>query len=127
MRYAKIYKEYGIRNAKLISIAPTGTLSLTFGNNCSSGLEPIFSLEYERKVKMGGQSDDDIQIIPMRDYAYNEWLKIKDDPDTIVGRDKFITALEMNVDEHINMLSAIAYHVDMSCSKNNQCSYRLFI
>ena len=110
-------KEYGIRNAKLISIAPTGTLSLTFGNNCSSGLEPIFSLEYERKVKMGGQSDDDIQIIPMRDYAYNEWLKIKDDPDTIVGRDKFITALEMNVDEHINMLSAIAYHVDMSCSK----------
>lgn len=109
--------EYGIRNAKMISIAPTGTLSLTFGNNCSSGLEPIFSLEYERKVKMGGQSDDDIKIIPMRDYAYGEWLKVKDSPDCAVNRDVFVTALEMTVDEHVDMLASIAYHVDMSCSK----------
>ena len=109
--------KYGIRNAKMISIAPTGTLSLTFGNNCSSGLEPIFSLEYERKVKMGGQSDDDIKIIPMRDYAYGEWLKVKDNPYCVVDRDVFITALEMTVDEHVDMLASIAYHVDMSCSK----------
>ena len=109
--------KYGIRNAKMISIAPTGTLSLTFGNNCSSGLEPIFSLEYERKVKMGGQSDDDIKIIPMRDYAYGEWLKVKDNPECVVDKDVFVTALEMTVDEHVDMLAAIAYHVDMSCSK----------
>ena len=109
--------KYGIRNAKMISIAPTGTLSLTFGNNCSSGLEPIFSLEYERKVKMGGQSDDNVKIIPMRDYAYGEWLKVKDNPDCIVDKDVFITALEMTVDEHVDMLASIAYHVDMSCSK----------
>ena len=117
----KIVKEdilkYGIRNAKMISIAPTGTLSLTFGNNCSSGLEPIFSLEYERKVKIGGQSDDNIKIIPMRDYAYGEWLKVKNSPSCAVGEDVFITALEMTVDEHVDMLAAIAYHVDMSCSK----------
>ena len=109
--------KYGIRNAKMISIAPTGTLSLTFGNNCSSGLEPIFSLEYERKVKMGGQSDDNVKIIPMRDYAYGEWLKVKDNPDCIVDKDVFVTALEMTVDEHVDMLGSIAYHVDMSCSK----------
>lgn len=108
---------YGIRNAKMISVAPTGTLSLTFGNNCSSGLEPIFSLEYERKVKMGGQSDDDIKIVKMRDYAYGEWLKIKDESDTIVTKDKFVTALEMTVDEHVEMLRHIAWNVDMSCSK----------
>ena len=109
--------KYGIRNAKMISIAPTGTLSLTFGNNCSSGLEPIFSLEYERKVKMGGQSEDNVKVIPMRDYAYGEWLKVKDNHDCIVGKDVFITALEMTVDEHVDMLASIAYHVDMSCSK----------
>ena len=109
--------KYGIRNAKMISIAPTGTLSLTFGNNCSSGLEPIFSLEYERKVKMGGQSEGNVKIIPMRDYAYGEWLKVKDNPECIVGKDVFITALEMTVDEHVDMLASIAYHVDMSCSK----------
>ncbi len=109
--------KYGIRNAKMISVAPTGTLSLTFGNNCSSGLEPIFSLEYERKVKMGGQSDDDIKIIPMRDYAYGEWLKVKDNPNCVVDREVFVTALEMTVNEHVDMLASIAYHVDMSCSK----------
>ena len=109
--------KYGIRNAKMLSIAPTGTLSLTFGNNCSSGLEPIFSLEYERKVKIGGQSDDNIKIIPMRDYAYGEWLKIKESSGCVVDKDVFITALEMTVDEHVDMLAAIAYHVDMSCSK----------
>ena len=113
----KDIETYGIRNAKILSIAPTGTLSLTYGNNCSSGLEPIFSLEYDRKVKIGGQSDDDIKIVKMRDYAYGEWLKVKDSPDTIVTKDKFITALEMTVDEHVDMLGIIAFHVDMSCSK----------
>lgn len=110
-------RSYGMRNARLISIAPTGTLSLTYGNNCSSGLEPIFSLEYDRKVKIGGQSDDDIQIVKMRDRAYEEWLKVKDTPDCIVEKEIFTTAMELPVSAHINVLSAIAYHVDMSCSK----------
>lgn len=110
-------KLHGIRNAKLLSIAPTGTLSMTFGNNCSSGLEPIFALEYDRKVKIGGQTDDNIKIIKLRDYAYDQWLKVKDNPDCIVKEDVFITALNMTVDEHVDMLGAIAKHVDMSCSK----------
>ncbi len=109
--------KYGIRNSKMISVAPTGTLSLTFGNNCSSGLEPIFSLEYERKVKVGGQAEENVKIVPMRDYAYGEWLKVKDSDDCIVDKDVFVTALEMTVDEHVDMLGVIAYHVDMSCSK----------
>lgn len=109
--------KYGIRNAKILSIAPVGTLSLTFGNNCSSGLEPIFSLEYDRKVKIGGQTDDKIKIVKMKDYAYGKWLQMKDDPENIVTKDKFITALEMTVDEHIDMLGVIAKHIDMSCSK----------
>ena len=109
--------KYGIRNAKILSIAPVGTLSLTFGNNCSSGLEPIFSLEYERRVKIGGQTDENETIVAMRDYAYGEWIKIKDDPSTVVTKDVFITALEMNVNDHIDMLGTIAKHIDMSCSK----------
>lgn len=109
--------KYGIRNAKLLSVAPVGTLSLTFGNNCSSGLEPIFSLEYDRKVKIGGQTDDKVRIVKMRDYAYEKWTEMKDDPSNIVKKDLFVTALQMSVDEHVNMLGAIAKHIDMSCSK----------
>ncbi len=110
-------QKYGIRNAKLLSVAPTGTLSLTFGNNCSSGIEPIFSLEYERKAKIGGQDEKNIQIITMKDYAYGEWEKIKDSPECIVTKDIFVTALDMSVQEHIDMLQKIAYHTDMSVSK----------
>jgi ribonucleoside-diphosphate reductase alpha chain len=110
-------KKYGIRNARLQATAPTGTLSLTYGNNCSSGLEPIFSLEYERKIKVGGQNDENIQIYPMRDYAYEQWLKVKDDSDCIVKEDVFQTAMDLSVDAHVNMLGVMAFHTDMSCSK----------
>lgn len=108
-------KKYGIRNGKMISIAPNGTISLTFGDNCSSGLEPIFSLSYERKVKIGGQDESNIQIVQMEDYAYNKWKQtIKNN---IVKNDVFVTAQELSVEKHLEMLKAISYHVDMSCSK----------
>ena len=108
---------YGIRNGKILSIAPVGTLSMTFGNNCSSGLEPIFSLEYNRKVKIGGQTEDKTKIVKMQDYAYKRWNEIKDCIDVTVKEDVFVTALDMTVDEHVDMLGVIAKHVDMSCSK----------
>lgn len=108
---------YGIRNGKILSIAPVGTLSMTFGNNCSSGLEPIFSLEYNRKVKIGGQTEDKTKIVKMQDYAYKLWNEVKNNMDVTVTEDVFVTALDMTVDEHVDMLGVIAKHVDMSCSK----------
>lgn len=110
-------EKYGIRNAKIMSVAPTGTLSLTYGNNCSSGIEPIFCLSYDRKVKIGGQADENEQIVSLKDYAFAEWEKVKDNSDCIVTRDVFITAMEMTVNEHVDMLAKIAFHVDMSVSK----------
>ena len=43
--------EHGVRNALLTSIAPTGTISL-FADNVSSGIEPVFSYTFNRKVLM---------------------------------------------------------------------------
>lgn len=111
-----LIKKYGIRNAKLLSVAPTGTMSLVFGNNCSSGIEPIFSLEYERKVKIGGQSDDDIKIIKIQDYAYNLYNILKEHGEEVIDA-PFITALDIAVEDHIDMLATIANNVDMSVSK----------
>lgn len=111
----KILKD-GIRNARLVSIAPTGTLSLSYGNNCSSGLEPIFSLEYDRKVKVGGQDEEHERIYKMRDYAYGEWLEFNNE-DNIVNKNVFKTSMELSVKSHLDILSTIAFHTDMSCSK----------
>ena len=112
-------REYGIRNGKLISVAPTGTISLTYGNNCSSGIEPIFSLSYERKVKIGGQNEENEQIVEMTDYAYGLYKKMKHNGERVdfEENDIFITAMDMTVDEHIDMLAAIAFNTDMSVSK----------
>ena len=107
-------EKYGLRNAKIMSIAPTGTLSLTFGNNCSSGIEPIFSLEYERKVKFGGQAEKDAKIVKVMDFAYALW---KNCGEPKKYKDLFATALEMTVEQHLLMLGKIAYFVDMSVSK----------
>lgn len=106
-------KEHGIRNAKLLAVAPTGTMSIVFGNNCSSGIEPIFSLGYDRKVKIGAQTDDAEQTVTVEDYAYHLYkemgIECKDDV--------FRTALNISVEDHLAMLGTIARHVDMSVSK----------
>ena len=109
-------EEFGIRNAKILSVAQTGTMSLVFGNNCSSGIEPIFKLEFSRKVKVGGQSEDDAVIVRVVDYAYDLWLQTPEYK-RAVDKDIFVVALDMDVDDHVDMLATIAYHIDMSVSK----------
>ena len=106
-------RQNGIRNARMVVIAPTGTISMVFGNNCSSGIEPVFSLEYDRRVHVGGQEDENIKIIKFKDYAYDLAQKLN----ITINKDIFVTALELPVKDHVNMLKTIAYHSDSSISK----------
>ena len=116
---AKDIAKYGIRNAKIQAVAPCGTISMVFGNNCSSGIEPIFSLSYDRKVKIGGQDDKDVKIVKMMDYAYYLYHKLKDEGEQLDfdELDIFPTALNMSVDDHVAMLAIISKYTDMSVSK----------
>lgn len=96
----ELIKEFGIRNSHLISIAPTGTISLT-ANNVSSGLEPVFSLEYKRTI----QTPEGPIVEEVQDYAYREWgIECK-------------TADKVSVKEHVGMLTAAQKWVDSACSK----------
>src|SRR3546814_6933795 len=49
--------EHGIRNALVTSVAPTGTISL-LADNISSGLEPVFSFTYRRRILQADGSRD---------------------------------------------------------------------
>ena len=92
-------KENGLRNSHLTSIAPTGTISLT-ADNVSSGIEPPFSLFYDRTI----QEFDGHQIQRVEDYAYRQGVN---------GR----TANEISAEEHLSVLALTSKYIDSAVSK----------
>lgn len=91
---------FGIRNSHLLSIAPTGTISLA-ADNISSGIEPVFSLTYDRTV-ITPQGEVTTTV---DDFAYREW--------GVLAK----TALELTPDEHLAVLSVAQEYVDSAVSK----------
>jgi len=102
--------EHGIRNSHLIAIAPTGTISL-LANNISSGLEPVFSLAYKRKVL---ETDGHYHIYDLLDYAWQLW---RDSGHGGKPPEQFVTAHEVPPRAHLDMQAAIQPYVDNAISK----------
>ncbi len=104
-------REHGIRNALLTSVAPTGTISL-FADNVSSGLEPVFSFTYTRKVLMpdGSRKEETVS-----DYAYRQYIRQFGDKAQLP--DYFVTAQTLTPDDHVRMQAAVQKYVDSSISK----------
>ena len=102
----------GLRNSHLLSIAPTGTISLAFGDNCSGGVEPAFSWTYQRNKRESDGSTSQFQVV---DHAYRVWLaqggSDKDLPEY------FVTALSISAADHMAMLTAVQPFIDTSISK----------
>jgi ribonucleoside-diphosphate reductase alpha chain len=104
-------REHGIRNSHLLSISPTGTISLAFGNNASSGIEPIFSRRQDR-VKI--LADGSRKTFTIDNAAYRDF-KERNGPET--DSELFVGALEMLVEDHLAILEAAAPLVDSAISK----------
>ncbi|MBG6082988.1 adenosylcobalamin-dependent ribonucleoside-diphosphate reductase [Rubrivivax gelatinosus] len=132
-------RAHGIRNSHLLAIAPTGTVSLAFADNASGGIEPAFSLAYNRKkrLKEGGHA-----MYAVKDHAFRVFSekvcepKLRDgliaavcnynasfdaDGKTYAVKDvlpsSFVTALEMPASEHLAMMRAVQPYIDTSISK----------
>ena len=102
---------YGMRNSHLMSIAPTGTISLAFADNASGGLEPIFSLRVQRNKRM---ADGQIKAFLLDDHAYRVFKHVKgEDAESEV----FVTAQSISVKDHLAVLGAVAPFVDAAVSK----------
>jgi ribonucleoside-diphosphate reductase alpha chain len=99
----------GMRNSHLLAIAPAGTISL-LANNVSSGIEPVFALEGERRIldECGAA-----ETHAVRDYAYAVWST----QHTGALPGTFVTAEELNPNAHLEMLAALQPLVDNSISK----------
>jgi len=104
----------GIRNALLTSIAPTGTISL-YAGNVSSGIEPIFALEYDRKVL---QKDGSKVTETVRDYAVDKWRRCRPGEPLPAS---FVTAQTLFPIDHVKMQAAAQRWVDSSISKTINC------
>jgi ribonucleoside-diphosphate reductase alpha chain len=107
----KIIQQQGIRNSHLLSIAPTGTISLAFADNASNGIEPPFSWTYTRKKRV----DDGWQEYSVEDHAYRRYRAMGGNMDALPPY--FVTALEISAQAHEQMVAAVAPFVDTSISK----------
>lgn len=126
---SKKIKKYGIRNGFTTVIAPTGSISMIAGT--SSGIEPIFSLVFEKSVAIGnfyyvdpvfeermrkeGLMDEDL----IKDAAaLNGSIKnIAYIPERI--KKIFVTAMDITPFDHIKVLAAFQKWTDSSISKTN--------
>ncbi|NYG32065.1 adenosylcobalamin-dependent ribonucleoside-diphosphate reductase [Sphaerotilus montanus] len=103
---------YGLRNSHLLSIAPTGTISLAFADNASNGIEPPFSWTYTRRKR---EADGSFKEYAVEDHAWRLYRHLHG-PDAPLT-DAFVTALDMSAEAHEAMVAAVAPYVDTSISK----------
>jgi len=100
---------HGIRNSHLLAIAPAGTISL-LANNVSSGIEPVFAAEAERRV-LG--MDGRYTTHPVDDYACRLWKR--------QGHGglppAFVEARQLDPRAHLLMQAALQPYVDNAISK----------
>jgi len=126
---AESVKTAGIRNGYTTIIAPTGSISMIAG--CSSGIEPVYSLVFEKNVKVGSfyYIDPVFEKVMKREGLYDEDLmkQIAENRGSIQNvpyipqhlKNIFVTAMDATPESHIRALAAFQVWVDSSISKTN--------
>ncbi|HLV58123.1 MAG TPA: adenosylcobalamin-dependent ribonucleoside-diphosphate reductase [Natronosporangium sp.] len=114
------------RNAQLVSIAPTGTISIIAGT--SAGIEPMFAISYVRNV-LGRRLTEVNPLFESlareRGFYRDELMTgiartggVRDDPTVPPDiRRAFVTALEVAPQWHLRMQAAFQEHADAAVSK----------
>jgi ribonucleoside-diphosphate reductase alpha chain len=105
-------RAHGLRNSHLLSIAPTGTISLAFADNAANGIEPPYSWIYQRKKR---EADGSHKVYDVEDHAWRLYRHSGGDVAKLPPQ--FVTALEISALDHMRMVAVVAPFVDSAISK----------
>ena len=108
--------EHGARFTHHSSIAPTGTISLSMGNNASNGIEPSFSHRYFRNIiQSGKKTKEQVEVVSFELAAYRHFIAA----DAVESDlpDYFITADAVTPEQHVAVQAAAQQWVDSAISK----------
>lgn len=100
--------KHGIRNSHLLTIAPTGSTGTMVG--VSTGLEPYFAFTYFRSGRLGKYIEVNAKIV-------DDFLALNKDAVKTNLPDIFVSAMELNPEEHADVQCIIQNWVDSSISK----------
>ncbi|MBF0158965.1 MAG: adenosylcobalamin-dependent ribonucleoside-diphosphate reductase [Magnetococcales bacterium] len=108
--------QHGCRFSHHTSIAPTGTISLSFGNNCSNGIEPSFAHKYKRNViREGKNTKEAMEVWSYELWTYRQRIDALAEPGQLPGY--FLDADRIPPEQHVDMQAAAQQWVDSSISK----------
>lgn len=117
----------GARFTHHSSIAPTGTISLSLGNNASNGIEPSFAHHYTRNIIREGRKTK--EAVPVYSYellAYRALVNPAAMPDAtdpaLQLPDYFVSADTVTPKQHVDMQAAAQVWIDSSISKTINCA-----
>lgn len=105
-------REWGLRNGVLNTIAPTGTTSIAFCNNGSSGLEPVFMHATQRNV-----TQPDGTRKPYVEYGFGAQLFQATYPDASELPKWMNECHDVTIREHVKIQEVCQRWVDASISK----------
>lgn len=112
--------ETGARFTHHSSIAPTGTISLSFGNNASNGIEPSFSHHYYRNViRPGRKAKERIDVYSFELLAYRHLVDSNADASKLP--DSFVSSDQVTPAQHLGIQAAAQKWVDSAISKTINC------
>ncbi len=115
-------EKVGARFTHHSSIAPTGTIALSIGNNASNGIEPSFAHHYARNViREGKKSKEKVDVWSYELLAYRELVNenampFSDKEDEKLP-DYFISADDVTPRQHVDIQAAAQKWIDSSISK----------
>jgi len=107
----ELVKQYGMRNSRLLSIAPTGSISNILG--VSGGVEPFFQINYTRRIVSMFDEEKTITVWEKTPLALAKAMNVN--PDDLPAW-ALITSQNIDFSDRANVQATIQKYVDTAIS-----------